>query len=292
MTSVRSLSDALIHLGGLLARADDVQAKALAADVERLARLASPGHPVLVVVGGSTGTGKSTLVNTIVGRRVSAAGVLRPTTRVPVLLHHPEDGAWFERPERIACCGVQVVVDDGLPRGLALLDSPDMDSVDEHNRTVAASLADVADLWLVVTSAARYADAVPWTLLRRTVSRRAATAVVLNRVEPVSAEQVAAHLATIMAAEGLVDSPLFIVPEHPAAGGLLPTDAVATLTELLSALAGDVPMCRDLRRPRLQAAVAGLTERLDEVGLAERHDDLVVTMDEALDAVARGLAAW
>ena len=42
-----------------------------------------------MVVGGSTGAGKSTLVNTLVGAEVSTAGVLRPTTRAPVLACHP-----------------------------------------------------------------------------------------------------------------------------------------------------------------------------------------------------------
>ena len=51
--------------------------------------------PLLVVVGGSTGAGKSTLVNSIVQAPVSAASVLRPTTRAPVLVSHPNDAAWF-----------------------------------------------------------------------------------------------------------------------------------------------------------------------------------------------------
>ncbi len=51
--------------------------------------------PLLVVVGGSTGAGKSTLVNSIVQAPVSTAGVLRPTTRAPVLVSHPNDVAWF-----------------------------------------------------------------------------------------------------------------------------------------------------------------------------------------------------
>ena len=38
---------------------------------------------------------KSTLVNSIVQAPVSAAGVLRPTTRAPVLVSHPNDAAWF-----------------------------------------------------------------------------------------------------------------------------------------------------------------------------------------------------
>ena len=56
-----------------------------------LPRLASLDAPLLAVVGGSTGSGKSTLVNSLVGSVVSAPGVLRPTTRSPVLVHHPDD---------------------------------------------------------------------------------------------------------------------------------------------------------------------------------------------------------
>ena len=48
-------------------------------------RLSSLEAPLLTVVGGSTGAGKSTLVNSLVGSVVSQCGVLRPTTRRPVL---------------------------------------------------------------------------------------------------------------------------------------------------------------------------------------------------------------
>jgi hypothetical protein len=61
-------------------------------------RLASLDAPLLAVVGGSTGSGKSTLVNSLVGSVVSAPGVLRPTTRSPVLVHHPDDERWFTPP--------------------------------------------------------------------------------------------------------------------------------------------------------------------------------------------------
>ena len=60
-----------------------------------LPRLATIDAPLLAVVGGSTGAGKSTLVNSLVGRRVSAPGVIRPTTRAPVLVHHSDDAEWF-----------------------------------------------------------------------------------------------------------------------------------------------------------------------------------------------------
>ena len=60
-----------------------------------LPRLEALDAPLLAVVGGSTGAGKSTLVNSLVGAEVSRTGVLRPTTRSPVLVHHPDDGRWF-----------------------------------------------------------------------------------------------------------------------------------------------------------------------------------------------------
>src|ERR1019366_6632761 len=50
-------------------------------------RLTELSAPAVVVVSGSTGAGKSTLVNSLVGAQVTAAGVLRPTTRHPVLVH-------------------------------------------------------------------------------------------------------------------------------------------------------------------------------------------------------------
>jgi len=62
-----------------------------------LPRLVQLDAPVVVVVGGSTGAGKSTLVNSLVGERVTESGVLRPTTRSPVLVHNPGDAEWFER---------------------------------------------------------------------------------------------------------------------------------------------------------------------------------------------------
>ena len=58
-----------------------------------LPRLATIDAPLLAVVGGSTGAGKSTLVNSLVGRQVTTPGVIRPTTRAPVLVHHSETPA-------------------------------------------------------------------------------------------------------------------------------------------------------------------------------------------------------
>jgi hypothetical protein len=60
-----------------------------------LPRLGDLDAPLLTVVGGSTGAGKSTLVNSLVGAPVTTAGVLRPTTRAPVLVCARADVAAF-----------------------------------------------------------------------------------------------------------------------------------------------------------------------------------------------------
>ncbi len=54
----------------------------------------------------------------------------------------------------------------------------------ERNRSLAAQLLAAADLWLFVTSAARYADQVPWGFLKQAADRSAAVAIVLDRTPP------------------------------------------------------------------------------------------------------------
>ena len=58
-----------------------------------LPRLSRIDAPLLAVVGGSTGAGKSTLVNSLLGENVAKATAIRPTTRRPLLVHREEDGA-------------------------------------------------------------------------------------------------------------------------------------------------------------------------------------------------------
>jgi energy-coupling factor transporter ATP-binding protein EcfA2 len=232
-----------------------------------LPRVRAVGAPLLVVVGGSTGAGKSTLVNSLLGEVVTAAGVLRPTTRAPVLVHHPLDAHWFRAdrvlpglprvtdsaalaaldasaaPGATADAGdsraLRLVASDAVPPGLALLDAPDIDSVVRENRRLATQLLGAADLWLFVTTAARYADAVPWELLEIAAARRAEIALVLDRVDPGDEGPVRAHLTQLLAEHGLGGAPVLVVPEAPREAGLLPAPAVAPVADWLTALGGD-----------------------------------------------------
>jgi hypothetical protein len=267
-----------------------------------LPRLVQLDAPLLAVVGGSTGAGKSTLVNSIVGERVTESGVLRPTTRSPVLVHHPDDAEWFQ-PDRILpdlprtteqgneTYALRLASTDRIPQGLAVLDAPDVDSIDKGNRELATQLLAAADLWLFVTSAARYADQVPWDYLRHAAERSTSVAVVLDRTSDDALIEVRGHLARMMTSRGLSDSPLFTVPETSLdADGLLPRTAVLPMIDWLAELAAD-PQARQMVVHRtLDGAVRHLVLRTHDVadamdGQVEVAQTLFGTADDAYRAV-------
>ncbi|MBD0738070.1 dynamin family protein [Streptomyces sp. CBMA29] len=316
-------------------------------------RLKAPEAPLLAVVGGSTGAGKSTLVNSLVGRRVSESGVLRPTTRTPVLVCHPEDRAWFADPRVLPGLNrawavrqrvrpgvgdgggsagrgdsgdrnddrrggggrtdrgepgraeMRLETDDSLPRGLALLDAPDIDSLVTRNRELAAELICAADIWVLVTTASRYADALPWHLLRTAKEYDVTLATVLDRVPHQIADDVGRHYAALLGKAGLGDVPRFTVPELPESaggGGLLPQTAVAALREWLAHCAQD-PAARqhaaqrtavgvlDSLRGRLPAlASASAAQHAAAVRLARGAEDAYEQAGERIDtAIGAGV---
>ena len=265
-----------------------------------LPRLASIDAPVLTVVGGSTGAGKSTLVNSILRHRVTEPGVIRPTTRAPVLVHHPDDADWFTDdrvlPGLARSTGsgrrardLQLVPLAAVPRGLAILDAPDVDSVVAENRQLAAQLLDAADLWLFVTSAARYADAVPWDYLAAAAERSAAVAVVLDRVPPRAMRDIPPHLGQMMSERGLAESPLFAVPETAVdAEGLLPDAAVAPIRGWLAALAQDRSRRAAVIQQTLDGAVGSLVARTPAV--ARAADEQAEALDQLRAEVDRSYA--
>jgi energy-coupling factor transporter ATP-binding protein EcfA2 len=269
-------------------------------------RIVTLEAPLLAVVGGSTGAGKSTLVNSLVGAVVTESGVLRPTTRSPVLVHNPADGDWFGADrllpelERVHHPthdpqALQLVALDVVPQGLAILDAPDIDSVEESNRHLAAQLLAAADLWLFVTSAARYADQVPWGFLRQAAERSAAVAIVLDRTPADAVGTVASHLARMLASRGLKDSPLFTVNEARLNDdGLLQPREVAEIQRWLTELGADAGARSAMVQQTIEGAIRSLTRRahtvadacLEQASAAER---LRETADAAYDEELRKL---
>lgn len=255
-------------------------------------RLNSLDAPLLAVVGGSTGAGKSTLVNSIVREDVSRSGVLRPTTTSPVLVHNPADEKWFTDSRVLSELSrvtgvdtrepqpgtVRLITSGALPAGMALLDAPDIDSVVSANRKLARQLLLAADLWLFVTTAARYADAVPWDLLRQASDRGTAVAIVLDRVPPEAVGEIRPHLAGMLREQGLSTAPIFTIPETPLTPeGRLPDSAFERLESWLKALAGDSRARGIVVRQTLDGALASLEPRIRELVVASKAQQKATT---------------
>ncbi|WP_243716213.1 dynamin family protein [Actinomadura darangshiensis] len=218
-----------------------------------LPRIQAAGAPMLVVLGGSTGAGKSTLVNTLVGARVSATGVLRPTTSSPILVCHPDHVRWFMEgpmlpgmgrvrgpaPDAIAGDQLVIIASDVLPPGLALLDSPDFDSVFEDHYEFATKLMAAADLWLCVTTAARYADAQVWQMLQRARENGATIGVVLSRVPGGAGEEVVEHFGEMLDEHEVGDAHRFTIPETRIEDSRLPEEVVEDIRDWLTGVAED-----------------------------------------------------
>jgi energy-coupling factor transporter ATP-binding protein EcfA2 len=236
-----------------------------------LPRVRQSGAPILVALVGSTGAGKSTLVNSIVGAQVSNTGIRRPTTNSPVLACHPDDVDWFAenvflptvprvRQEGLARSGrdglLVLAANEGMPQGVALLDTPDIDSVVEAHREFAHQFLDASDLWLFMTTASRYADAAVWELLEYAKERGAALGIVLSRVPPAASAELLTHFSAMLQANGLGKNQRFVITETVISDHQLPPEVAAPVREWLR----ETAVSADRRVAVLTQTMAGVLD--------------------------------
>ncbi|WGT46375.1 dynamin family protein [Tessaracoccus lacteus] len=270
-----------------------------------LPRAARLDAPLLAVVGGSTGAGKSTLVNSILRAQVTRPGVLRPTTKSPVLVCHPSDEAWF-RTEHVLpdlvrtdtqlhdSRALHIVATEALPPGLALLDAPDIDSIDDANRSLARQLLFAADLWLFVTSAARYADAVPWEYLATAAERNTVVAVIVNRCPPGAITDIGGHLSQLLSERGLPQAKLFAVAERALpSDGMVPPGDVSGIRQWLGQLTSESGARAQVAVQSLAGSVRSLDAQLTELtaGVQRQRDALAELRRETVAPYQRAAAA-
>jgi hypothetical protein len=300
----------LVSLQFKLAAADVDQARAerlkLLSQIDDylLPRLRQSGAPILVALVGSTGAGKSTLLNGLVGREVSATGIRRPTTNSPVLACHPDDMRWFAenvflptlprvRQQGLAMPGrdglLVLAGSEGMPEGVAVLDTPDIDSVVKAHRDFAHQFLDASDLWLFVTTARRYADAAVWDMLKDARNRGAALAIALSRVPPGAARELTAHFDAMLEANGLPDVRRFIIPETVVTDAQLPPELAAPIKDYLS----DTARRDDRRVAVLTQTMSGVLDTFrDRVpALADHVDRQLAASRELRSAVEDAYAA-
>ncbi|MCW2931213.1 MAG: hypothetical protein JWM19_2175 [Actinomycetia bacterium] len=255
-----------------------------------LPRVRQSAAPILVALVGSTGAGKSTLVNSIVGTQVSNTGVRRPTTNSPVLACHPDDMHWFAenmflptlprvRQEGLARPGrdgmLVLAASEQMPKGFALLDTPDIDSVAHSHREFAYQFLDAADLWLFMTSSSRYADAPVWEVLQHARERGAALGIVLSRVPHGDREELVAHFSAMLDVNGITADRRFVIPDTVIVNNMLPEEVYQPIKDWLA----ETAVREDRRVAVLSQTMSGVLDTFKiRVPRLAAHVDAQVTL--------------
>ena len=182
-------------------------------------------------------------------RTSARPGYAWPTTNSPVLACHPDEIDWFAennflptlprvRQEGLARPGrdglLVLAASEGMPRGIALLDTPDIDSVVQAHHEFAYQFLDASDLWLFMTSASRYADGPVWEILQHARERKASLGVVMSRVPQAYRTELVDHFTAMLEANGIAAADRFVIPEIPLTDGMLPPDAYQPIRDWLA----------------------------------------------------------
>ena len=220
---IAALDDAIALASG---RLDDATVEAVRVVVDKARARSGHGHDhTVVALAGSTGVGKSSLFNALVGADVSSPGVRRPTTSVAHAAVWGADASalldWLGIKHRHH---VAVGPDDPW-FGLVLIDLPDFDSTEASNRIEADRLIELVDRMIWVTDPQKYADA---TLhddhLRPLAGHAPVMSFVVNKIDTVPTEQRSAlveHARSLLVADG-IDRPEMTVTAVTADLGLEP----------------------------------------------------------------------
>jgi len=282
--------DALTRL--VTAAEDRLPAAALEPSRDILRRAAdrfgmSAEHTV-VVLGGATGVGKSSLFNGLVGIGLSPVAVRRPTTTSAIACVWEAERLAEAKPllDRLGVAERrQLTRDSPLDRsivrdalaGMVLVDLPDHDSaVREHQAEVDQAVAQ-ADVVIWVTDPQKYADA-SWhdRYLKALVHHADVMLIVLNQIDrlpPEAVSECAADLARLVEEDGLTGVRVIPVSARTKEGL---DDLRRELTERVSG--------RRAAADRLAADVDRIAERLAPMLLPQ--DDAQtqsVTGDEGAD---------
>src|SRR5256712_6714513 len=232
--------------------------------------------PLLVVLLGPTCAGKATLMNPLARATGSRTGVLRPTTREAVLLATDADAAILRRGALAGIDAGQIVRAPAATAatGMAIVDAPDLDSVERANRAIADALVEAADLGIFVTSAVRYADKVPFDVVQRIAARGLPVLIVVNRMPADGTDQrvVLDDLRRVLkdtALRGIDDAQVQIAAVAEGrvdpSGERLEPDAAAPVLQRVDELARDRERRLALARRALAGALAGLDPLLSAV---------------------------
>ncbi|WP_330330468.1 50S ribosome-binding GTPase [Streptomyces sp. NBC_00536] len=304
--ALRTRLEALRQLVGLSRTRLDGKTLAEAGRVldEYAARRGLSAQHTVVAIAGATGSGKSTLFNSLAGVQISETGLRRPTTAAPIACSWSDGAAGLldrlEIPGRLRR-RPRETSEAGALRGMVLVDLPDLDSaVGAHRDHVDRVLA-LVDAVVWVVDPEKYADAVLHERYLRPLAGHAeVTFVVLNQLDRLPGEAADLVLDDL---RRLLDEDGIALGEHGEPGatvlGLsaLTGEGLGELRELLAQFTQE----RGAATRRIAADVDRAAVRLRPLYIADGHSGPEIgeaaragfedRLAEAVGAYAAGLAA-
>lgn len=247
------------------------------------ARLRNGSDHTVVALTGSTGSGKSTLVNVLAGEQIARTGVTRPTTAVTQAVTFGQPAAAV-----LDLIGVsqrhQLGPADPELDGLVLLDLPDFDSVALGHRLEVDRLVGLVDLMVWVTDPQKYADeAFHAGYLQSLATHAEVIEVVLNKIDTLDGSQLQAcldDLSRLLADDGLGDV-------DPIAVSATTSQGVEVLRERLAGLVQAKQAAVKRIAADIQSHVTVLSDRYGQAG----GIDVRAVRPELVDGLMRAAGA-
>lgn len=181
-TGLRSLIAGSKALWGRPAATDDAEAERLIGILEE--REKAVCDCLLTVIAGGTKVGKTTLVNALAGKQIGEASARACFTKRPAVFVHRRRETMARRLLNGILEPQDLVIthEEAALEHLILVDTPDLDGIEESNRKTFAQLLERADLALCVVTTQKYDSLDLYTVLGDSMNFRRVV-VVLNRID-------------------------------------------------------------------------------------------------------------
>ena len=236
------------------------------------------GEVLVVAFAGGTGSGKSSLLNAVLGEEVAQVGVARPTTDCALAVIPEVSTLDFGR--LLSDLGVTERIGTTKLKASVLIDLPDLDSAIEAHRHMVEEILPLVDAVVWVFDPEKYADRVMHTeFLAGLVLYERQFIFVLNQVDRLGVDTrlIEEDMARLLEEDGFGD---------PQVVSTIASASEPDVTQLVAALTGRL----NLNRTAITKLVTDLRvaandgwKEIREMAAADRSDDL--------DADLMGLAA-